>query len=90
MSNILSFKDINTEVNHEPRILDVRLAKALGFNRPVDIRPLIDRHKEALERFGELFRTVRKTKGRPATETYLNEKPDNFLFNISPIGIKND
>lgn len=81
MAQVLSFQDINTEVNHEPRILDVRLAEALGFSNPAQIRPLIERHKEALQRFGELFiRTVRKNaKGRPATENYLNEKQATYI-----------
>jgi hypothetical protein len=76
-AQILQFTDINTEVNHEPRILDVRLAEALGFSQSAQIRPLIERHKEALERFGEVFRTVRKTTskgGRPSNENWLNKK----------------
>lgn len=82
MTNIISLTDINIEVNHEPRILDIRLAEALGFKRAADIRPLIERHKEALERFGEVFRTARKTTskgGRPTEENYLNEKQATYI-----------
>jgi hypothetical protein len=78
----LSVSDINTTINHEPRILDIRLAEALGFHRPADIRPLITRHETALRRFGEVFRTVRKTTsngGRPGREYWLTKKQALFL-----------
>jgi len=77
----LTISDINTTINHEPRILDVRLAEALGFKRQADIRPLVERHQDALERFGEIFRTVRKKpgRGRPARESWLNKRQALFL-----------
>lgn len=49
----LTRADLNVHVNHEPRIADLRLAEALGFAQPRDVRKLIERHREALERFGE-------------------------------------
>ncbi|RJF84826.1 hypothetical protein D3877_10125 [Azospirillum cavernae] len=72
----LSQSDIDTTINGEPRILDLRLAEALGFKRSADIRPLIERHREALERLGGIFRTVRKNpgRGRPAAEFWLTKK----------------
>jgi predicted ArsR family transcriptional regulator len=81
----LSISDINTTINHEPRILDVRLAEALGFSRPADIRELIERHKEALERFGSIFRMVRKNtgRGRPANEFYLTKKQALYIVTKS-------
>lgn len=72
---ILSVNDLSI-VKDEPRILDVRLAEALGFQRPADIRPLIARHSAALDRFGPIIRMVRKNqgRGRPAHESYLNKR----------------
>lgn len=76
----LTRADLNVTVNHEPRILDVRLAEALGFKRPADIRALIERHRGALERLGAIIRTVRKSgRGRPAAENYLTKKQALFL-----------
>lgn len=85
-THILSLSDINTTVNHEPRILDVRFAEALGFERPADIRPLIERHLAAMKRLGEVFRTVRKTSekgGRPANEFYLNKRQAVYIASKS-------
>jgi hypothetical protein len=72
---ILSVDDLSY-VEDEPRILDTCLAKALGFHRSADIRPLIARHEEALNRFGPIIRTIRKNqgRGRPALEAYLNKR----------------
>lgn len=50
----LTTNDINDTINTEPRILDLRVAEALGFDRPRKIRELIERHRETLERFGEV------------------------------------
>ena len=36
----------------EPRVLDLQLAEALGFERPRKIRDLIARNKAELGRFG--------------------------------------
>ncbi|WP_042703176.1 hypothetical protein [Azospirillum sp. B506] len=79
---VLSPTDIDTTINHEPRILDLRLAAALGFRKPRDIRPLIERHREALERLGEVCLTVRQTSpngGRPAAEFWLTKKQAVYL-----------
>ncbi|RJF84823.1 hypothetical protein D3877_10110 [Azospirillum cavernae] len=54
----LSPTDIDTTINHEPRIRDLRLAEALGMVDPHDIRRLIERHMAALMTFGEVFRDV--------------------------------
>lgn len=77
MTNLLSLSDINTSINHEPRIHDLRLGEALGFANAIDIRKIIRRHEIALKRLGEVFATVAKTNiqgGRPATEYYLTKK----------------
>jgi len=85
----LSISDINTTINGEPRVLDLRLAEALGFKRPADIRPLIERHREAIERLGGIFRTVRKNtgRGRPANEFWLTKKQAVYLTTKSETDI---
>lgn len=60
--------------DEEPRVLDLELAKHLGYERPRAIRELIER----LARDGklndfELCRTVRQSGGRPATEYWLTQ-----------------
>lgn len=72
----LNLSDIDTTISGEPRILDIRLAEALGYERPADIRPMIERHVEALERLGGIIRTVRKNvgRGRPANECWLTKR----------------
>jgi hypothetical protein len=60
----------------EPRIQDWKLALALGFKAPRQIRELIERYRAELERYGGL--SCRTTNpgplgGRPATEYWLNE-----------------
>jgi hypothetical protein len=77
----LSPSDINTVIDGQPRILDVRLAEVLGFSRPRDIRPLIERHRAALERLGRICGTVPQIRGRgrPATEYWLTKKQAIFI-----------
>lgn len=61
----------------EPRVLDLRLGEVLGFDRPRDIRKIIERHAEALENLGRVCATVAQTSehgGRPATAYYLTEE----------------
>ncbi|WP_376958165.1 hypothetical protein ABNQ39_14165 [Azospirillum sp. A26] len=78
----LSLSDIDTTVSGEPRVLDLRLAEVLGFSQVRDIRKLIERHREVLERFGEVCATVAQTSrkgGRPATEFWLTKKQAVYL-----------
>lgn len=60
-----------------PRALDLDIAKRLGFDRPRDIRKLIERNITELERFG-VCATVAQTSGpkggRPGKEYWLNEE----------------
>ena len=77
-----SAADINTAINGEPRILDERLAAALGFDRPRKIRELIGRHRAALERFGEVCPAVGQTSsrgGRPGRVFWLTKKQALYL-----------
>lgn len=64
MTAILSIQDLNTTVNHEPRVQDITIAERLGYERPRVIRELIARNKEELERYGEF--AVRY--GEPTTD----------------------
>ena len=60
----------------EPRVRDLDVADRLGFERPRDIRKLIDRHEDELKAYGEVCATVAQTSsagGRPGTEYWLNE-----------------
>jgi hypothetical protein len=75
----LTILDLNTTVNHEPRIHDLRLAEFLGFTRPRDIRKLIERHKDVLERFGSTCAKRRKSRGQDFVEYYLNKKQCTYI-----------
>ncbi len=73
--------DLNTTISAEPRIPDLKLAEALGFGRPRDIRQLIERHREALERLGGICGTVPQIRGRgrPSSEFWLTKKQALFV-----------
>lgn len=76
MSNIISLQDLNTTVNHEPRMSDLRIGEVLGFNRPRDIRKLIAANLNELNSYGEVCDAASQTAvtgGRPTKEYYLNE-----------------
>lgn len=72
-------------IGEEPRVFDVRLAEALGFSQPRDIRKLIERWRAALERFGEVSRhrgakpRAGSAGGRPEEGWALNKKQALFL-----------
>lgn len=66
----------------EPRMQDLKLAAALEFGQPYDIRKLIKRNGHELAKYGEVFATVAKTLpngGRPTEEFWLNE-PQSVLI----------
>lgn len=82
----LSVADLNTDINHEPRILDLRLAERLGYERPRDLRGIIKKHRAELRRYGILVcgdipqTNIRIRKGgRAPTEFWLNE-PQTLLL----------
>ena len=78
-AGLFTASDINTTVNCEPRIEDVRLAQALGFKRPRDIRKLIERSKTELERFATCATVAHVVRGNPSTTYYLTEKQAIYL-----------
>ncbi|MFG1304153.1 hypothetical protein V5F34_08440 [Xanthobacter autotrophicus] len=84
----LALADLNTAVNHEPRIQDERLAEALGFPRLRKIKDLIARHLEPLARLGEICTTVGqntdpKGRGRPGRTYWLTKRQCLYLCSKS-------
>ena len=69
------------DADGEPRIRDLKLAEALGFGDKHKIRSLIERHCEALQRFGRISATVAENtgRGRKGTALYLNRKQALYL-----------
>ncbi|MBV5310140.1 hypothetical protein, partial [Chromatium okenii] len=69
-------------INGEPRILDIDLAKRLGFANPIDIRKIVRRYEGKLKEFSVLA-TVAKTSGeqggRPSVEYYLDRQQSLFI-----------
>lgn len=67
---------VSTAHDGEPRVLDVDLGKALGFERPRDVRDLISTHAEELSAYGIMRRTAAQTgrRGRPPLLFHLNEQ----------------
>lgn len=71
----LALSDVHV-LDAAPRILDLRLGQALGFDRPRDIRKLVARNLDELESHGEVCATVAQTSpqgGRPTEEFLFNE-----------------
>lgn len=72
----LSLDDLNTTINHEPRISHRRLAMALGYQQPNNLLRLVKRSMPELSRYGEVSSTVEETGpkgGRPGVLYFLNE-----------------
>jgi hypothetical protein len=74
----LRLTDLTVIDNDEPRIQDLRMAERLEFGRPRDIRPLIERNTEEMERYGLVRHhaaPIISGKGRLQTvkEYWLNE-----------------
>jgi predicted DNA-binding transcriptional regulator AlpA len=66
-------------IEGEPRIRDIDLATRLGFDRPRDIRKLIERHGDALDALGPRATVARVINGGKANEYYLNRKQAVFI-----------
>lgn len=68
--------DLNTEIDDEPRVLDVVLGEGLGMAKPADVRRTINSNSRELSLHGEIVSQAIKTSargGRPGTAYYLNE-----------------
>lgn len=75
MSGDLTLSDLE-QVEREPRVRDLVLAERLGFDKPHNIRRLIERNLDELRQHGEVFSTPEKTTllgGRPGRSYHLNE-----------------
>jgi hypothetical protein len=69
--------------NDEPRVLDTDLAERLGFERPRAIRQLIQRHTEALGRFGPIATQRGVYRGHDFDAYYLNKRQAIFIIQKS-------
>ena len=72
----LSISDLDTTINHEPRVSHRRLAQTLGMSRSNELARLIERNFEELERYGEVCGIIPQTTskgGRPGKIWWLNE-----------------
>lgn len=68
--------DLNTEIDSEPRVLDVLLGERLGFARPRKVRELVARNEPELLTYGGLPRrraNLGIQGGRPSEDVFLNE-----------------
>lgn len=73
----LTLSDLSLMAN-EPRVRDLRVAEALGFDRPANIRNVIRRHRDELMDHGSLLQveamiTAGKGAQRQVAEYHLNE-----------------
>lgn len=73
MTALITLADLNTAINHEPRVLDALIAERLGFSRPRDVRKIIERSKAELETYGTLTIKNGRYRGQPTSEYWLNE-----------------
>lgn len=73
MTNLISIKDLNTTINHEPRLEDMLLGEKLGYENPRKIRELIKRNIVELEAYGGCPTVGRLVEGNQVTVYYLNE-----------------
>lgn len=63
-----------TEIDGEPRARDLDIAERLGFDRPRDIRKLIERNLAEIESFGTCAIVARVVRGNPVSEYWLTEE----------------
>jgi hypothetical protein len=77
MTQLIQISDLNTTINHEPRVGSRRLADWLGFEQSHKIGDLIERNTSELRTYGEVPSTVDETPsasgGRPGKVYWLNE-----------------
>lgn len=65
------------QIDNEPRLHDLRLAKRLGYANPPQIRELIKRNLKRLERYGSISCDTKNPGpegGRPGKEYWLNKR----------------
>lgn len=91
----LTLADLNTTINHEPRIKDVRIGERLGMARPTNIRQTIEANMAELGRYGDVASgacNVPMPNGatKTVTEYYLNEPQTLLLCMFSRTDIAAD
>lgn len=69
----LSVADLNTTINHEPRVNDALVARQLGFARLRAVRQIIERNRPELEAYGSLATRRGESRGQAFDEYFLNE-----------------
>lgn len=71
----LSITDLNTEINHVPRVLDLEIARRLGMTDPHSIRRMIEANRAELESYGPISdrQSEIRGRGRRGREYWLNE-----------------
>ncbi|QQR69078.1 MAG: hypothetical protein IPI58_09715 [Alphaproteobacteria bacterium] len=84
----LTVSDLNTAINHEPRVRDLAIAERLGLANPRSIREMIDANKAELESYGSLSAVptmiaIGKGGQREVTEYWLNEAQALLLCTFS-------
>lgn len=77
-AHALAITDLNTNINHEPRISHIRLSDMLGVADHRAILRLIERNAAELQRYGEISVTVTENtdahgRGRPGKTYWPNE-----------------
>ena len=72
-----------SDVGGEPRARDEDIASRLGFERPRDIRKLIERNLSELESYGTCATVAHVKRGNPVTEYWLNEEQSLLIAMLS-------
>jgi hypothetical protein len=83
MQAALSLSDLRVVSHDEPRLQDIKIAEALGFERPRDIRKLIFRNMAELTRFGTCATVAHVVRGNQVAEYWLNEEQALLVSTLS-------
>lgn len=76
ITRTFSVADLNTEIDQEPRVLDVLLGERLGMAQPRNLRSKIKENSDELSLHGKVCTVSVQTStagGRPGMAYYLNE-----------------
>lgn len=79
----LALSDLRVVSEEEPRLQDLRIAEALGFERPRAIRQLIQRNMTELVRFGFIATQRGAYRGKEFVEYWLNEEQALLIATLS-------
>lgn len=84
MNQITILPDVRlSEIDGEPRARDTDIAQRLGFERPRDIRKLIERKMQEMQTFGTCATVARVVRGNAVTEYWLNEEQALLIASVS-------